>query len=1164
MGILNGRNWVESSPKIQKFVNAVNDSKSVLCEGSVGSAYAFLAALTQLETKRPVLLAVPKADDVEKTARDLTLFTDSPILTYPLMEDIVSRVVQTVSVSDEVDAAKRLRVLRYFDERSQLAAQDKEHAASIVVTSASAMLQAVPSPEQMVNDTLKLANGIEIKREALLGWLSDEQYVCMPTVNSQGEYAVRNDIVDVFPFGSLRPVRLEFWGDEISSIRLFGVRDQRRIKEIDSIVLSKTHFDEEMKSRFVDRLPDDSIVIFANTSSFMDEVRRTDASRVSEIMNALYRFPTVHIVDVASGLEVASESVNLQYSDTEWLEGDFTHLKQTLYEREDIRQAFIICGSDVEREQLENGLKNDSPDLFERLTLVEGSLSAGFYSRDDGFVFASTDQIFGRMLVRRTSDASAKYQFGADKDSFLELVPGKDFVVHEDHGIAKYLGIVSIDGIWGRPEDHFKLQFKNRHVYVPVSKIGKLQRYVGVGKGMTAVHLSTYDPKGATWNKKKGEVWTKVWEQAQNKLALQATREMTKGFAFKPDGDDQLAFESLFPFRETDDQLKAIAEVKEDMEGERPMDRLLCGDVGFGKTEVAFRAAFKASMSGAQTAMLVPTTVLVEQHYQALRERTESFPINIARLSRYSPPEEQKTILKKLAMGGIDVVVGTHRLLSSDVEFHNLQLIIVDEEQRFGVRQKEERLQEKYPTVDFLTMTATPIPRTLYMGLLGVRDISRLDTPPADRLPPITKVVRFNSGFIRAAIMRELARNGQVYFLHNNISEIGSIVAQLEEIVPEARVRAGHAKMTTGRLARVMSDFVSHKFDVLVSTTIVENGLDITNANTILINHANRFGLAQLHQLRGRVGRTNKQAYCYLLLDPKAVLKTVQNLRLSAVQDYASLGAGYQIALRDLEIRGAGNILGKEQSGHINEVGFEMYCKMFAEAVRLLNNEPQKLHISVEVCLPVISGLSSDYIEDEISRNDFYRRFDRVETLEEADELRDELKDRFGKLPITAENVCLLSKIRVVAFNFRVKRLGIVQVKGFARRLSVQYLDPTRMTVLQTLLQKKGIEISFHDEKNEAYIDLPRDLFGSDFNPKSKALLEYVLGLFNYTQKELDRASGREAAENAYRQIRTSAAAQSVKQKEEQNEAPLKARLRQMKQAQDRQSADNCEKKRGT
>ncbi len=729
-------------------------------------------------------------------------------------------------------------------------------------------------------------------------------------------------------------------------------------------------------------------------------------------------------------------SFRLHVESVERFSGDVGRVRDELDAVAARERVLIACHNDGECKRLNEVLASGRLAQSDRLRLVVGRVRAGFRLVDPvGVVVLGGQELFHRdtrpdaglpAAPRRRLESRAI-------DSFLDLAEG-DLVVHLSHGIARYRGMEVLEknaagspslpsprGGGGRSaaarqkEEHLILEFRDGvRVYVPASKIDLVQKYVGGGKS---------DPElsklgGTGWQQRKDRVQAAVHDMAAEMLQLQAVRESQPGFAFPPDSDWQAEFEAAFPYRETPDQLTSLAEIKADMRKPRPMDRLLCGDVGYGKTELAVRAAFKAVDNGKQVAVLAPTTVLAEQHHRTFSQRLAEFPFTVECLSRFRTAGEQKRILARLAAGGVDVVVGTHRLVSADVHFKDLGLVVIDEEQRFGVEHKE-RLKRLRLDVDVLTMTATPIPRTLHLSLLGIRDISNLETPPPDRLAIETRIVRFDRQLIRNAILRELNREGQVYFVHNRVQNIHEIEDRIKKIAPEVRLAVVHGQMAGDELEEAMLRFVRREADVLVATTIIESGLDIPNANTIFINQADNYGLADLHQLRGRVGRYKHRAYAYLLLDADRQVSPTAARRLKAIEEFTELGSGFKIAMRDLEIRGAGNILGNQQSGHIAAVGYELYCQLLDNSVRELKGQARRAPLEVTVDLPWTAYLPRDYVAGQRQRIESYRRLARVRGLDRLEDFRQELRDRFGPPPEPAEWLLRLAELRLLATHWR-------------------------------------------------------------------------------------------------------------------------------------------------
>jgi len=706
-----------------------------------------------------------------------------------------------------------------------------------------------------------------------------------------------------------------------------------------------------------------------------------------------------------------------------------------------------------------------------RLHLAEGNLQAGFRLANHGVLVLTSADLFHRTDVRRTQ----RKHLSKPIDTFLDLHDG-DLVVHLSHGIGRYRGLRLLEKDEHALE-HLEIEFDGgTKIFVPAARIDLIQKYVGGTK--TRPKLAKIG--GQLWSKQRRSAEAAVVDMASELLEIQAMRASRPGISFHHDTEWQHAFDESFPYQETPDQLTALEAIKADMERPRPMDRLLCGDVGYGKTEVAMRAAFKAVDNGYQVAVLVPTTILAEQHYKTFRERMAEFPFDIARLSRFCPLQDERRIIAGLAEGRVDIVIGTHRLASSDVRFHNLGLVVIDEEQRFGVDVKE-RLKTLRATVDILTLSATPIPRTLHMSLVGVRDISNLETPPEERMPVETQVTRFDQNLIRHAVLRELNRGGQIFFVHNRVQDIGEVAQRLQLIVPEARIRIAHGQMPEDELEAVMVGFVEHHFDLLLATTIVESGLDIPNANTIFIDEADRYGLADLHQLRGRVGRYKHHAYCYLLVDPGKHVTPNAARRLRAIEEFDQMGAGFAISMRDLEIRGAGNLLGSQQSGHIAAVGYEMYCQLLENAVRSLRNLPVKLTLDVEVDLPGKAYVPETYVPDIRAKIDFYRRLARITDFGEIAQLRTELKDRFGVPPDPVQRMLSQAELKVDAAVWQVKMIRVEK-----QYLVFEYTHRPRIEQLSRLRQGK---LRVVDDKH-AYLTVPPQLHTPD---KLLALAKSVL-----------------------------------------------------------------------
>ncbi|MCX6345077.1 MAG: transcription-repair coupling factor, partial [Armatimonadetes bacterium] len=663
--------------------------------------------------------------------------------------------------------------------------------------------------------------------------------------------------------------------------------------------------------------------------------------------------------------------------------------------------------------------------------VAHAPLRSGYKLNDARLMVITDSEIFGAQRLHRARKISHE---GVPIASVLDLKEG-DYVVHINHGIGFYRGIhkLTTNGV---EREYLLLEYAhNDKLYVPSDQIDRVQRYIGGEGNAPTVHRLG----GSEWQRTTSKVKKAVQEMAKELVELYASRQALDGYACGPDTPWQEEMESAFMYRETPDQLAAIHDVKRDLQEQKAMDRLICGDVGYGKTEVAIRAAFKVVSEGRQVAVLTPTTVLTQQHFNTFTERLAAFPIKVDMLSRFRTKKEQKETIEGIKFGAVDIVIGTHRLLSKDVEFHNLGLIIVDEEHRFGVRHKE-KLKQLKKTVDALTMTATPIPRTLHMSLAGIRDMSIIDDPPEGRMPIKTMVREAESSTVRDAIIRELDRGGQMFFVHNRVDNIGHVAEQIQQLVPYARIDIGHGQMPEGELERVMMDFYDHKFDVLLCTTIVESGLDIPNANTIIINEADKMGLAQLYQLRGRVGRSNRQAYALLLYKPDKVLSEVAEKRLAAIREFTGLGSGYRIALRDLEIRGAGNLLGAEQSGSMAAVGFDLYCQLLSRAVAEFKGEEIDDTQLPPVDLPVDAYIPDGYMPTEAHRILFYKKMAAVKSVENVQAVQDELEDRFGDPPKTVWNMLAIIRLRL-----RCHEMGIASISAFKKQVQVRFGTGVRL-----------------------------------------------------------------------------------------------------------------------
>lgn len=1003
-------------------VEALQAGRAGTIDGAWNSAAALAVAALGRHASGSILVVLAHPRDADAWVDDLFTFTGDKAVTFPAWDALPS----AETVLDEV-GGQRLRVLRMLQ---------ADPLPRYLVTTIQALLQPVPDRGQLAEQRRRLRVGDAIDLEELSRWLVEHRFQRMEAVEIPGEFSRRGGILDIFSLDAESPCRLEFAGDELESIRQFSSETQRSLGEIDEIELTanvKEHdasqhagsFVQSLKGHVCEYLPDQSWTILVEPEELREQGKHY-LERVEDVQGLfslpgalaqLLRFPSIQLTAMPAASVEAT--CHLRAESVERFSGDVTQVREELDTTAANDIVFVACHNDAEKKRLGDVLAAGQLAQSDRLRLVIGRVHAGFRlvapsgnGQIGGIVVLSDHELFHReearvVKTRRQLEARAI-------DSFLDLNEN-DLVVHVSHGIARYRGMAVLEKN-GHTEEHLIIEFREgTRVYVPVSRIELVQKYVG-GSG-TDPELSKLG--GTSWQRKKSRVESAVLDLASDMVSLQALREAQPGIAYPSDTDWQGEFEAAFPYEETPDQLTTAAEIKRDMERTRPMDRLVCGDVGYGKTELAIRAAFKAIDNGRQVAVLVPTTVLAEQHFRTFSQRLAEYPFVVEGISRFRTAAEQRGILKRLAGGGIDIIIGTHRLVSADVQFKDLGLVIIDEEQRFGVDHKE-RLKQLRQTVDVLTLTATPIPRTLHMSLLGIRDISNLETPPRDRLAIETRIVRFDATLIRHAMLRELNRDGQVYFVHNRVHNINAIADQIRSIVPEAKVAIAHGQMNEHELEQAMLRFVRREADVLVATTIIESGLDIPNVNTIFINQADIYGLADLHQLRGRVGRYKHRAYAYLLLDADRPLTPTASKRLKAIEEFTELGAGFKIAMRDLEIRGAGNILGTQQSGHIAAVGYEMYCQLLENAVRQAQNKPTRTPLEVNVELPWPAYLPRSYIGGQRQKVEVYRRLSRIRRLERLQDFQQELRDRFGPFPMPVEWLLRLAELRLLAARWQV------------------------------------------------------------------------------------------------------------------------------------------------
>jgi transcription-repair coupling factor (superfamily II helicase) len=1001
-------------------------AKGVPClqaDGCWGSSRALVTAAVAHETGRPALVLTGGQVERHRAALDIAFFLASlggqrRVLEFPTGQP----------------AAWRGRHREQEAERALCCHALLRGAAAALVTTPGALSAPVLDPDSFRARTFTLAIGTAVDRAALLERLSAAGYERVETVVEVGQWSLRGGIVDIFSPAHERPVRAEFFGDEVESLRLFDPTTQRSVEPVAEVAVLPLAPASEQRGRLTDYLPAGALVVVEDPAAVEAPPDDAPAAEPLEVLLAGWQrleLPLLRRPGAVPHVAMGTRSVG-------GFRGQFKLLAKDIrdWRQEGFAVRFVV-DDERQAERLRQMLAEHELEPWpaaglwspEGLGIVVGDLGDGFQLPALGLIVLGEQEIFGapRRRLRRPV-----FQRGAAIASFTDLQPG-DLVVHETHGIGRYHGLRTLHTD-GRDADFLLLEYaEGGRLYVPVERLDLISKYMGAPDG--AARLDRLG--GGAWQRVKESVRAALREMAEQLLKLYALRSVMERHPFAPDTPWQREFEAAFRFEETPDQLQAIEEVKADMERSRPMDRLVAGDVGYGKTEVALRAAFKAVTDGRQVAVLVPTTVLAQQHFNTFSERFAPFPVRVELLSRFRTPKEQKAVVEGLRAGTVDVVIATHRLLSKDVTFKNLGLLVVDEEHRFGVAHKE-RIKQLRSSVDVLTLTATPIPRTLYMSLSGVRDLSVIETPPPDRLPVETVVTTFSRQVVKEAIERELQRGGQVFFVHNRVQSLPSMTAFIQKLSPRARVVMAHGQMGERELEAAMVKFVNGQADVLVSTAIVESGLDIPASNTIIINRADRFGLAQLHQLRGRVGRERQQAYAYLLIPADGRLDQTAQRRLRAIEEMTELGAGFRLAMRDLEIRGAGNLLGAAQHGHIAAVGFDLYAKLLAEAVRELKGEPAAERVEPVISVEVEALLPEDYVPEVGQRLALYKRLADLEDAGEIPQVRAELADRFGPLPPPVEALVEVVELRVAA-----RRLGVERIEARGGRALVTFAPST-------------------------------------------------------------------------------------------------------------------------
>jgi transcription-repair coupling factor (superfamily II helicase) len=1111
------KNIILNSSVFKKVLHEIDFEKKIFIKGLAGSLKSLFLLILFEQKKRPIFYITADEEQEEVIKEDLELIIGTDQFAYiPQLRELVHEQAIT-------EAGRKGQLHSAFErlvEKQRL----------LTITSARNIAFKFPSPDWI----RKLKVIIEVAKEYDFDLLKERLvelgFNREVVVENLGEMSVRGGIIDIYPFSSDYPFRVEFFGDIVESIRIFDPTTQRSINQVSQIVIYPQHPEDQEDLRndssvsLLDYLDKDTIIFLDESEIIKKDIenlidyKENSSNKNNNSVNKkliinknkfvnysafeknLEKF--VSIVHNSLLINGSERYYNFSAQNQESLRGNLQVLQQKIqtYCQKGIdgnnqpAKLYFLCDSANQVERIEDIFSNEGINC-DSLTIGNFGINQGFIFKEVGLVVFTDNQFYGRLIRWRKRK---KVHRGLTLQQLHSLSIG-DFVVHVDHGIGKYQGLKKIT-VQGNERECLSIVYRDSDfLYVPLDRMDRVQKYSA--KEGVVPSLSKLGSKD--WDRLKQKTKKHIKNIAKDLIALYAKRKAQKGFRFSKDTLWQKELEASFEYEDTQDQVKATEEIKQDMENESPMDRLVCGDVGYGKTEVAVRAAFKATNDSKQVAVLVPTTVLALQHYNLFQERLGRYPIKIEMFSRFRTKSEQRRIVEWLKGGRIDIVIGTHRLLSKDVHFKNLGLVIVDEEHRFGVKNKE-CLKQFQVNVDVLSMSATPIPRTLNMAMLGIRDMSLIATPPRDRLPIHTEIVPFDKKLIRMAILKEIERGGQVFFVHNRVQTIDTVVNLLRNLIPEVTFGVAHGQMDERQLEKVMWNFATKKFHCLVSTMIIESGLDIPNVNTMIVNRADRFGLSQLYQLRGRVGRSTQRAYAYLLVPPFHLLNKNVLKRLQIIEEYTELGSGFNIAMRDLEIRGAGNIFGAEQSGHILSLGYELYMKIIEEAVQELKLEregkslttiPQKEETKVEIHQDAY--LPDDYIEQPELKVDIYRRLADVKDLDFIDQIKEEVMDRFGKLPQAAVNLFNMVRLKVIGnlLDFRlIKIFDHTLITYFSKDITIPAERELMENKICSIMRKAKGNFYFVQEGKDGlgiHLDIPQN--ENDPIEYSKNFLKYLI-----------------------------------------------------------------------
>lgn len=1067
---------------LNNFILKTKQVKNSLITGANAGAFSLLLKQIISKLNEPLILVEENENKAQNLYGELSAILDSEQVQIFSLDATIA--TQT-AVSSPDELSSRIQALSFLLSKK----------AGIVITTPQGLQYKLSNPTDFAQAKRVFIPEKEYELTELNNWLVHSGYQKEALVTKPGEFAIRGDILDIYPLDRENPVRIEFFGDEIDTVKEFNLATQRSTQEIDLVEITaaqdrvfssdaikkaaekirkdmadapapektvKDHFTValdnldtgglpqnysflvdyliEKPSSLLDYLAPNGQILIDDIPLIKQSVETVDEQNAAFISDELKTgamlpgqklradFDKVLSQDKhhriyfslfqrSMGRLRLGQMLNWQTREPEQFFSQMPLIKSELESYKKSGQTVILQADNdkrarqIDQTMVDFGLSlpivGEDEIIEGQCQIVVAGYTSGFTLPTVKLVYLTERELFNKRPQRKkrikTLENAQRLR------NYTELKPG-DYVVHINHGIGRFEGIKTLENN-GVKRDYITITYqRGDQLFVPADQLSLVQKYVG-SEGKTP-HINKLG--GSEWAKTKRKVQSKVEDIADDLIELYAKRESEKGFAFSPDDDLQRKFDDAFPYPETADQLRSIKEIKEDMENPKPMDRLVVGDVGFGKTEVALRAAFKAVQDNKQVAFLVPTTILAQQHYETIQDRFKDFPVNIATLSRFQTPAESKEIIEGLKDGKIDLVVGTHRILSKDVEFKNLGLLIVDEEQRFGVKHKE-RLKQLKANIDVLTLTATPIPRTLHMSMVGVRDLSVMETPPQNRYPIQTYVMEQIPSVVKDACLREIQRDGQVFYLHNRISDIDETVEKLQQLIPNARIASAHGRMSQNQLEDILYRFLNREFDILVTTTIIETGIDMPNVNTMIIEDADHYGLSQLYQLRGRIGRSARLAYAYFLYQPNKVLTEVGEKRLDAIRDFTELGSGFKIAMRDLSIRGAGNMLGAQQHGFIDSVGYDLYSQMLSDAIKERKGKKTVKKSNAEIDLKLEAYIPDSYIGDQEEKIEFYKKIKAVNSQEELDKIEDELIDRFGDYPVSVENLLAVAGLKVNA-----------------------------------------------------------------------------------------------------------------------------------------------------